>query len=144
MVFRKFFGLPTTVQHVTLFSVWNEKKNQHAFFAKAAYFTKLPGAFSPVFYTYGFFAKLSGEKISLWNFFRKNKYFRENMPKSHVIKNIFTKVAPYSQAVTFCNKGRKLNICSFSRTLSPRYERKWSKITFAKFFAKMRKRKFPF
>jgi hypothetical protein len=48
-------------------------KKQEAYFAKADYFIKLPRALAPV----GFFAKLSGEEISLPNIFAKQLFSRK-------------------------------------------------------------------
>ncbi len=145
MVFRKFFDLQTTVQYITFFRFEMIRKNSKHFLQKQLILSSCR-AHLLLSYTHTGFSLNFREKKYLWGTLStENKYFRENMPKSHFIKNIFIKVAPlFSQVVTFCNKGRKFNICSFARKFSPRYERKWSEITFAKFFAKMRKRKFPF
>jgi hypothetical protein len=85
------------------------------------------------------------EKKYLCGTFSQKQIFSRKYAKISCHKKYFHKSGPpFSQVVTFCNKGRKLNICLFSRTFSPTYERKWSKMTFANFFANMHKRKFPF
>jgi hypothetical protein len=142
MIFRKFFGLQTTVQYITFFLFEMKRKNRKHFCKSNLFFNKLPGAFARLLHAHTGFSLNFREKKYLCGTFSRKQIFSRKYAK--ISCHFHKSGPPFSQVVTFCNKVRKFNICSFSRTFSSRYERKWSKITFAEFFAKMRKRKCPF